>query len=69
MFPCATCHQRHWCCSLGPDYAVAIAFLISCLRNMFGTGSLLAFPGSMIGAFIAGMAYKHWKKYSFRYDG
>ena len=46
---------------LGPDYAVAIAFLISCLRNMFGTGSLLAFPGSMIGAFIAGMAYKHWK--------
>lgn len=46
---------------LGPDYAVAIAFLTSCLRNMFGTGSLLAFPGSMIGAFIAGMAYKHWK--------
>ena len=46
---------------LGPDYAVAIASLISCLRNMFGTGSLLAFPGSMIGAFIAGMAYKHWK--------
>ena len=46
---------------LGPDYAVAIAFLISCLRNMFGTGSLLAFPGSMIGAFIAGMAYKQWK--------
>ena len=34
---------------LGPDYAVAIAFIISCLRNMFGTGSLLAFPGSMIG--------------------
>lgn len=46
---------------LGPDYAVAIAFLISCLRNMFGTGSLLAFPGSMIGAFFAGLAYKHYK--------
>ena len=45
---------------LGPDYAVAIAFLISCLRNMFGTGSLLAFPGSMIGALLAGLAYKRW---------
>lgn len=43
---------------LGPDYAVAIAFVISCLRNMFGTGSLLAFPGSMIGALLAGLAYK-----------
>lgn len=46
---------------LGPDYAVAIAFIISCLRNMFGTGSLLAFPGSMIGAFLAGMAYKYYQ--------
>lgn len=45
---------------LGPDYAVAIAFLISCLRNMFGTGSLLAFPGSMVGALLAGLAYKRW---------
>ena len=45
---------------LGPDYAVAIAFIISCLRNMFGTGSLLAFPGSMIGALLAGLAYKRW---------
>lgn len=45
---------------LGPDYAVAIAFVISCLRNMFGTGSLLAFPGSMIGALLAGLAYKQW---------
>ena len=43
---------------LGPDYAVAIAFIISCLRNMFGTGSLLAFPGSMIGALLAGIAYQ-----------
>lgn len=46
---------------LGPDYAVAIAFIISCLRNMFGTGSLLAFPGSMIGAFLAGFAYSRYK--------
>ena len=46
---------------LGPDYAVAIAFVISCLRNMFGTGSLLAFPGCMIGALLAGLAYKQWR--------
>ena len=48
---------------LGPDYAVAIAFIISCLRNMFGTGSLLAFPGSMIGALLAGLAYKRCKAF------
>ena len=29
---------------LGPDYAVAIGFIIACLRNMLGTGSLLASP-------------------------
>lgn len=44
---------------LGPDYALAIAFIISCLRNLLGTGSLLAFPGSMIGALLAGLAYSH----------
>ena len=27
---------------------------------MAGTGSLLAFPGSMIGAFLAGLAYRRW---------
>lgn len=47
---------------LGTDYAVAIAFVISALRNLFGTGSLLAFPGSMIGAFLAGFAYSHIRK-------
>src|SRR5512138_3377902 len=39
---------------LGPWYAVAIAIAASILRNVMGTGSLFAFPGSMIGAFIAG---------------
>ena len=45
---------------LGPSYAVAIAFFISLLRNMFGLGSLLAFPGSMIGALCAGLLYKYF---------
>lgn len=45
---------------LGPNYAVAVAFVISCLRNMLGTGSLLAFPGSMIGAYLAGLLYQRF---------
>lgn len=46
---------------LGPDYAVAIGFLIATLRNLMGTGSILAFPGSMIGALVAGLAYQRFK--------
>ncbi|MCR4442085.1 MAG: energy coupling factor transporter S component ThiW [Peptococcaceae bacterium] len=43
---------------LGPWYAVFNAFTVSLLRNILGTGSLLAFPGSMIGAFLAAVAYR-----------
>jgi len=46
----------------GPGYAVGIAFVISLLRNLLGTGSLLAFPGSMIGAFLAGILYRKTSK-------
>ena len=46
---------------MGPFYSTGIAFSISLLRNMLGTGSLLAFPGSMIGAFLAGILYKETK--------
>lgn len=42
----------------GTRYAVSGAFGISLLRNVLGTGTLLAFPGSMIGAFLAGVLYK-----------
>lgn len=44
---------------LGPWYGVAVAFGASLLRNLMGLGSLLAFPGSMFGALLCGMAY--WK--------
>lgn len=54
---------------LGPAYSTAIAFIISCLRNMFGTGSLLAFPGSMIGALLAGLAYRYFRKNSAAMTG
>lgn len=47
---------------LGPWYGVAIAFCISLLRNILGTGSLLAFPGSMIGALISGFVFLKTKK-------
>lgn len=46
---------------LGPIYSVAIAFIISLLRNILGTGSLLAFPGSMIGALLCGLVFKYGK--------
>ncbi|SCM80939.1 Thiamine-precursor transport protein ThiW [uncultured Sporomusa sp.] len=43
---------------LGTRYSVSAAFGISLLRNILGTGSLLAFPGSMIGAALSGFLYK-----------
>ncbi|MBE6909754.1 MAG: energy coupling factor transporter S component ThiW [Ruminococcaceae bacterium] len=43
---------------LGPWYGVASAFVASLLRNLLGMGSLLAFPGSMCGALLCGIAYK-----------
>lgn len=46
----------------GPLPGVSVAFLISLIRNILGTGSLLAFPGSMIGAFLAGYLYQKTKK-------
>lgn len=49
---------------LGPWYAVAQAFISSTLRNMLGTGSLFAYPGSMIGAFLAAYIYSKVKKVS-----
>ncbi len=44
---------------LGPAYAVGIAAIAGIIRNILGLGTLLAFPGGMIGAFLAGLAY--WK--------
>ena len=44
---------------LGPWYGLATAFVASLLRNLLGWGSLMAFPGSMCGALLCGLAY--WK--------
>ena len=48
--------------ALGPGPAVIIAFMIGLLRNLLGLGTLLAFPGGMIGAFLAGFLYQRFGK-------
>lgn len=47
---------------LGPWYSVGCAFLASLLRNLLGLGSLMAFPGSMVGAACCGIVYKLCRK-------
>lgn len=44
---------------LGPAYGVGVAFVASLIRNLLGLGSLMAFPGSMLGALLCGLVY--WK--------
>jgi energy-coupling factor transport system ATP-binding protein len=44
---------------LGPLWATGTALAIGILRNALGTGTVLAFPGGMIGAFIAGCVYRY----------
>ncbi len=46
---------------LGTRYSVGAAFGVSMLRNILGVGSLLAFPGSMIGAALSGFLYARTK--------
>lgn len=48
--------------TLGPIYALLNAFAAALIRNIMGTGSLLAFPGSMVGALLAGILYKKFRK-------
>lgn len=45
--------------TLGPWYGIGVAFAASLIRNLLGLGSLMAFPGSMFGALLCGIAY--WK--------
>ena len=54
---------------LGPVPAVVAAFLTSTIRNLLGTGTLLAFPGSMFGALLAGLGYRYLKKEYFAAAG
>ena len=47
---------------LGPWYAVLAAFSVSVLRNALGTGTFLAFPGSLFGALLVGLVYHHVRR-------
>ena len=44
---------------LGPGYGIGVAFAASLLRNLLALGTLMAFPGSMLGALLCGLVY--WK--------
>jgi energy-coupling factor transport system ATP-binding protein len=46
---------------LGPWYALGIAAAAAIIRNVLGVGTLLAFPGGMIGALLAGLAFRAFK--------
>ena len=46
---------------LGPWYGVGVAFAASLIRNLFGIGSLMAFPGSMFRALLCGLVYRYTK--------
>ncbi|MCM3094391.1 MULTISPECIES: energy coupling factor transporter S component ThiW [unclassified Cytobacillus] len=48
--------------TLGPLPAAAVAFMIALLRNLLGFGTLLAFLGGMIGAFLAGVLYLKFRR-------
>ena len=47
---------------LGPLYAIEVAFVASCIRVISGTGTLLAFPGSMVGALLCALLYRKFPK-------
>lgn len=54
---------------LGPVYGGGMAFCTSLIRNLMGTGSLLAFPGSMVGALLCGLLYQYTGKLTLAYLG
>lgn len=54
---------------LGPWYALGAAFCTSLMRVMLGTGTLLAFPGSMFGAFLSGVLFVKSRKLIFAFMG
>ncbi len=47
---------------MGPIPAMVAAVLTSTLRNLMGTGTPLAFPGSIFGALLAGLGFLLFKR-------
>ncbi len=52
----------------GP-WVIVQAFISSTIRVLFGTGTVFAYPGSMIGALAAWFLYKYTKKLSLAAAG
>lgn len=52
---------------LGPWYGFGMAFCTSLLRNLIGTGTLLAFPGSMCGALLCGLTFRYSRSFPLTY--
>ena len=50
--------------TLGPFWGIGIAFIASLLRNLLALGSLMAFPGIMVGALCCGLVYHFSRKLS-----
>ncbi|MEM2949840.1 MAG: energy coupling factor transporter S component ThiW [Nitrososphaeria archaeon] len=43
--------------TLGPFWAVLVAFIVGTIRIMIGTGSFFAYPGGIPGGFVVGLSY------------
>lgn len=54
---------------LGPWWGVGVAFTASLIRNLTALGSPLAFPGSMVGALVAGLLYQRFKALGVAFVG
>lgn len=54
---------------LGPIYTIMTAFSISVIRNLLGLGTLLAFPGSLFGAFLASILYQKYARTYLAFAG
>jgi energy-coupling factor transport system ATP-binding protein len=44
---------------IGPWWGLAVALVTSLIRNAIGLGTPLAFPGSVFGVVLAGLAYRY----------
>lgn len=47
---------------LGPWYAVVMAFITATMRIMLGVGTIYAYPGSVFGGLVVGLAYKYVRR-------
>ena len=48
---------------VGPWWGLAVALVTSLARNAVGLGTPLAFPGSVFGVVLAGLAYRHSRNF------